>query len=163
VGLDNAELNPHNLQRFNVATLQVSLSSPSLRNYAIKLHVFNCCVCFAVYPGSRFFIHHGSRILDPGSKNSNKRVTKFFVLPFFSHKNITKLKLILFWNWRRKKIWANLQRIIELFTQKIVIRSQKYGLGSGIQNPGSGKKPVPEPGPGVRTERQRILDPDPQH
>jgi hypothetical protein len=29
-----------------------------------------------VYPGSRIliFIHPGSRILDPGSKNSNKRV-----------------------------------------------------------------------------------------
>ncbi len=40
MGLDNAELNPQNLQRFNVATLQVSFSSPSLRNYTKMLHVF---------------------------------------------------------------------------------------------------------------------------
>jgi hypothetical protein len=40
VGLDNAELNTQNLQRFNVATLQVSFSSPSLRTFAKKLHVF---------------------------------------------------------------------------------------------------------------------------
>ena len=35
----------------------------------------------------------------------------------------------------KKKILANFQRIIELFTQKIVTNSQKYGFG--IRDPGS--------------------------
>ncbi len=39
----------------------------------------------------------------------------------------------------KKKIWAYLERIIELFTQKIVLRSQKYGFWSRNRDPGSGK------------------------
>jgi hypothetical protein len=35
----------------------------------------------------------------------------------------------------KKKIWPSLQRIIELFTQKILLSSQKYGLRSGIRDP----------------------------
>jgi hypothetical protein len=42
----------------------------------------------------------------------------------------------------KKKIWANFQRIIELFTPKIVSKlSKNMGLGSGIR-----KKPIPDPG-----------------
>jgi hypothetical protein len=44
----------------------------------------------------------------------------------------------------KKKIWANFQRIIELFTQKIVTKLSKIWIwdpGSGIQ-----KKPIPDPG-----------------
>ncbi len=46
----------------------------------------------------------------------------------------------------RKKIWADFQRIKELFTKKIVstLSSQKYGFG--IRDPGSGKNPIPDPG-----------------
>jgi hypothetical protein len=53
--------------------------------------------------------------------------------------NFTKLKTILVLKCRRKKIWANFQRIVELFTQK-------YGFG--IRDPRSGirKKPIPDPG-----------------
>ncbi len=40
-----------------------------------------------------------------------------------------------------KKIWANFQRIIELFTQKIVTTLKNMGLGSGIR-----KKPIPDSG-----------------
>jgi hypothetical protein len=44
----------------------------------------------------------------------------------------------------KKKIWANIQRIIELFTQKIVTKLSKiWGW-----DPGSGKKPIPDPGSG---------------
>jgi hypothetical protein len=48
-------------------------------------------------------------VLDPGSKNSNKRedVKTISCCSFFVAK---------------KKIWTNLQRIIELSTQKIVIK-----------------------------------------
>jgi hypothetical protein len=43
----------------------------------------------------------------------------------------------------KKKIWANFQRIIELFTKKIVTKLSKIpmDLGSGIR-----KKPIPDPG-----------------
>ena len=47
----------------------------------------------------------------------------------------------------KKKIWANFQRIIELFTQKIVSRL-KYGFG--IPDPGSGKSLFWIPDPGVK-------------
>jgi hypothetical protein len=59
-------------------------------------------------------------------------------------------------------MWANFQRIIELFTQKIVKSSQKYGFGirdpgseirdprSGIRDPGSGKNLFRIPDPGVK-------------
>ncbi len=42
--------------------------------------------------------HPGSRISDPGSRNSNKRGVKkkFVVEPFFVATNFTKLKIILF-------------------------------------------------------------------
>jgi hypothetical protein len=43
----------------------------------------------------------------------------------------------------KEKIWANFQRIIELFTQKIVTKLSKIW----VWNPGSGirKKPIPDP------------------
>jgi hypothetical protein len=45
------------------------------------------------------FVHPGSRI----QKQQQKRGVKtFFVLPFFAATNITKLAIILFWNWSRK-------------------------------------------------------------
>jgi hypothetical protein len=48
----------------------------------------------------------------------------------------------------KKKIWANFQRIIELFTQKIVPKLSKikiwvWGPGSEIRDP---EKPIPDPG-----------------
>jgi hypothetical protein len=45
-----------------------------------------------------------------------------------------------------KKIWSNLQRIIQLYTRKIVIKLPKYGFV--IRNPRSGirKKPILDPG-----------------
>jgi hypothetical protein len=44
----------------------------------------------------------------------------------------------------KKKIWANFQRIIELLPKKFSLSSQKYECG--IRYPGSGKKPIPDPG-----------------
>jgi hypothetical protein len=41
----------------------------------------------------------------------------------------------------KKKVWANFQRIIELFTQKLSLCSQKYGFGIRDR-----KKPIPDPG-----------------
>jgi hypothetical protein len=46
----------------------------------------------------------------------------------------------------KKKIWANFQRIIELFTQKIVTKLSKIW----IWDPGSGKNLFRIPDPGVK-------------
>jgi hypothetical protein len=63
----------------------------------------------------------------------------------------------------KKKVWTNFQRIIELFTQKIVTKFSKIWVWDpGIRNPGSGKKPIPDPGSWIQgSKRHRI--PDPQH
>ncbi len=69
----------------------------------------------------------------------------------------------------KKKIWANFQRIVEVFTQKIFNTLKYMGLGSEIWDPRSGirKKPIPDPvSRGSKRHRiggSRIPDPDPQH
>jgi hypothetical protein len=53
----------------------------------------------------------------------------------------------------KKKIWANFQRITELFTRKIVTKLSKIWLwdpGFGIRDPGSGKYLFRIPDPGVK-------------
>jgi hypothetical protein len=53
----------------------------------------------------------------------------------------------------KKKIWANFQRIIDLFTKKIVKKLFKiwsWDPGSVIRYPGSGKTPFRIPDPGVK-------------
>ncbi len=42
----------------------------------------------------------------------------------------------------KKTRWANLHRIVKLFTPKIVIKLSKYCLGSEIQDPE--KTPIPD-------------------
>jgi hypothetical protein len=62
----------------------------------------------------------------------------------------------------KKKIWANFQRIIELFAKKIVTKISKVW----VWDPGSGKNlfRIPEPGSrGQKGTGSRIPDPDPQH
>jgi hypothetical protein len=111
-----------------------------------------------VYPGSRIliFTHPGSRI----QKQQQKRgVKKNVVIPFYVATNFTKLQIILVLV-LKKKIWANFQRIIELFTQKIITKLSKIW----IWDPGSGKKPIPDPGSmGQKGTGSWIPDPDPQH
>jgi hypothetical protein len=53
----------------------------------------------------------------------------------------------------KKKIWANLQRIIELSTQNIVIKLSKIWVWDPVS--GIWRKPIPDPGsrmpdPGVK-------------
>jgi hypothetical protein len=59
-----------------------------------------------------------SRISDPGSKNSNKRerVKKISYHSFLCSHKFHKMNYFIF-EMLKKKIWANFQRIIELFTQ----------------------------------------------
>jgi hypothetical protein len=65
----------------------------------------------------------------------------------------------------KKKIWANFQRIIELFTPKIVTKLSKiwiWDFGSGknlFRIPDPGVKKAPDPGSGSATLvelRQRV-------
>ncbi len=118
------------------------------------------------------FTHPGSRISDPGSKNSIKREgwKKIWCHNFLcSHKFHIIVHYFSLKCWR-KKFGPNFQRIIELFTQKIVTKLSKVW----VWDPRSGirKKPIPDPGSwgqkgtGSRilgSKRHRIPDPDPQH
>jgi hypothetical protein len=63
------------------------------------------------------------------------------------------------------KIWANFQRIIQLFSQKLSLGFQKLGLGSGqgseIRDQGPGKNlcRIPDPGFRIPDPGSRISDP----
>jgi hypothetical protein len=71
---------------------------------------------------------------------------------FYSH-NYLKIENYFTFDLVKQKIWSNLQRVIELFTHKIVSEALKnMGLGSGIRDPGSriqGSKrhQIPDPHP----------------
>ncbi len=82
-------------------------------------------------------------IPDPGSKNSIKREgwKKIWYHNFlYSHK-FHKIVHYFSFEVLKKKISANFQRILELFTKKLSLSSQKYGFGIR-------KKPIPDPGSG---------------
>ncbi len=94
-----------------------------------------------VYSGSRIliFTHPRSRIPDPktAAKEMGEKLLSYL---FFFHiiENYFILEML------KKKIWANFQRIIDLFTQKIVTKLSKIW----VSDPKSEiwKKPIPDPG-----------------
>ncbi len=92
-----------------------------------------------VYPGSRIliFTHPGSRI----QKQQQKKGAKKIGCQNFT--NFTKLQLFYFFN-AEKKNWSNFQKILELFTQKIVTTLSKIW----VWDPGSGKNLFGIPCPG---------------
>ncbi len=96
--------------------------------------------------GSRFS-EPGSPISDPGSKNSNKREgwKKISCHFFFCNHKFHKIENYLIFEIFKKKFWGNFQRIIELFTQKIVSMLSKIW----VWDPGSGKNLFRIPDPGV--------------
>ncbi len=119
-----------------------------------------------VYPRSRIWIftHPGSRISDPGSKNSKKRerwkkiYCNNFLCSHKFHKNANYFSFEVL----KKKIWANFQGFIELLTQKIVNKLSKIWVwdpGSEIQDPEKTYSGSRIQG----SKRHRIPDPDPQH
>ena len=69
-----------------------------------------------VYPRSRILIfsHPGSWIQNSTKERGEK---KLVVITFYVAKNFTKLQIIFSFELLKKKIWANFQRIIELFNQ----------------------------------------------
>ena len=119
-----------------------------------------------LYPRSLILIfsHPGSWI-----QNSNKREgwKKISCHNFLFSQKFNKIANYFSFELLKKKIWANFQRIIELFTKKIVKKLLKiwsWDPGSGIRDPGSGirKKPIPDPGSriqGSKSTQSRIPDP----
>ncbi len=99
-------------------------------------------------------VYPGSRISDPAFPDP-KTATKE---NFLSQKISQHWKLFYFGT-GEEKIWANLQRIIELLTQKLSLDSQKYGFGIKDPRTGIRKNLFRIPG----SKRHHILDTDSQH
>jgi hypothetical protein len=90
--------------------------------------------------------HPGSRILDPKTATKERGENKICSRTFLCSHKFHNIENYFSFEVLKKKIWANFQRIIELFTQKLSLSSQKYGFG--IRDPRSGirKKPIQDPG-----------------
>jgi hypothetical protein len=129
----------------------------TVQNHHVEVRQCGGSGMFIPDPGSWFL-----PITDPGSKNSNKRerCKKKFCHNFYVVTNFTKLQIILVLKFWRKKIWANFQRIIELFTLKIVTKLSKIW----VWDPGSEIRDPEKTYSGSRiqgSKRHRI--PDPEH
>ncbi len=101
-----------------------------------------------VYPGSRIliFTHPGSRIQKQQQKRGVKKICCHNFL--CSHK-FHKIANYFSFEVLKKKTWSNFQRIIELFTQKIVTKLSKIW----IWDQGSGKNLFQVPDPGSRGQK----------
>ncbi len=106
-----------------------------------------------VYPGSWFLPipDPGSRISDLGSQ-IQKQQKKREVKKICCHK-FHKTEYYFIFKMLKKKLWANFQKIIEVFTQKIL------NMLSGIQDPEKTYSGSRIQG----SKRHRIPGPDPQH
>jgi hypothetical protein len=106
----------------------------------------------------------GSRIPDPKTATKERGEKKISCHTFLCSHKFHKIVNYFSFEVLKKKIWANFQRIIELFTKKFVRKLLKiwsWDPGSGIR-----KKPIPDPGSriqGSKSTQSRIPDPDPQH
>jgi hypothetical protein len=67
----------------------------------------------------------GPRITDPKTATNESGEKKFVVLPFFCSHKSHKIENYFIFELVKKKNLANLQRIMELFTQKFVIKLSK--------------------------------------
>jgi hypothetical protein len=76
-----------------------------------------------------------SQIPDPKTATKERGEKKLIFIPFFEATNFKNKKVFLIFEMHKKNIWANFQRMIELFTQNIVtMRSNIW-----VWDPGSGK------------------------
>jgi hypothetical protein len=115
--------------------------------------------CLSRIPDPDFTLP-GSRILDPKTV-TKERGEKNLLSYFFCSKTFHKIEYYVIFEMLNKKIWADFQRIVEVFTQKF------FNMISNIWvwDPGSGKNLSRIQGskryriPG--SKRYRI--PDPQH
>jgi hypothetical protein len=104
------------------------------------------------YPGFRIPDpeFYPSQIPDPKTA-IKERGEKICCHTFFCCHKIKHFEML------KEKLWADFQRIIELFTQKIITELSKIWVGIR-------KKPIPDPGSrGQKGTGFRIPDPDPQH
>jgi hypothetical protein len=108
-----------------------------------------------------------SRIPDPKTVTKERGEKKFVILFFVT--NFTKLNIMFVFLIAKEKIWANVQRIVEVCTQKIFNMLSNiwvWGPGSEIRDPGSEIRDPVKTYSGSRiqgSKRNRIPDPDPQH
>jgi hypothetical protein len=91
------------------------------------------------------FTHPGSRIPHPKTAIKERGEKNEFSFLFCSHK-FHRIENYFIFGMMKKKIWANFQRIIELFTTKIVTKLSKVW----VWDPGSAKNPFWIPDPGVK-------------
>jgi hypothetical protein len=131
-----------------------------------------------VYPGSRIliFTHPGSRIPDLGSRIpdpktvTKERGEKNLLAYFFCSHKFHKIKYYVIFEILKKKIWANFQRIVEVFTQKtfnMLSNIWVWDPGSEIRDPGktysgsriqgSKRHRIPDPGSGSATLRATVI------
>ncbi len=90
---------------------------------------------------------------------------KLDVKPFYVATKFNKIVNYFSFEGLKKKIWANFQRIIELFTKKLSKSSSKYGLGirdpekthSGSRIQGSKRHQIPDPVSGSATLKTLFL------
>ncbi len=105
-----------------------------------------------VYPGSWFLPipDPGSRISDPGSKNSNKRERwKKICYTFFCSHKFHKIEYYVIFEMLKKKIWANFHWIVQVFTQKMFNMLSiiwVWDPGSEIRDPEKNLFRIPDPG-----------------
>jgi hypothetical protein len=85
-----------------------------------------------------------SRIPDPKTATKERGEKKWLSYYLFCSHKFHKIENYLIFEMLKTKIWPNFQRIIELFTQKLSLCSQKYGFG--IRDPGyMGQKGTADP------------------
>jgi hypothetical protein len=123
----------------------VTRQNPPVQN--ILQLSFTVSHCYSQCCGSGIL----SRIPDPDcyptwipiQKQQQKRgVKKICCHTFFCRHKFHIIENYFIFEMLKKKISANFQKIIELFTQKIVTKLSKIW----VWDPGSGKKPIPDPG-----------------
>jgi hypothetical protein len=80
-----------------------------------------------------------SRIQDLESRIQNQQkkrgMKKISCHTFYCSHKFHKIENYFIFEMPKKTIWANFQRIMELFTQKMSLSSQKYGFGIGDPGP----------------------------
>ncbi len=103
--------------------------------------------CLSRIPDPDFYL---SRIPDPKTATKERGEKELDVKPFYVATKFNKIVNYFSFEVLKKKSWANFQRIIELFTQKIVKKLFKIWSW----DPGSR---------GQKGTGSRIPDPDPRH
>jgi hypothetical protein len=117
--------------------------------------------CLSRIQDPDFYPDSGSRIPDPKTVTKERGEKNLLTYFFCSHK-FHKIDYHVILEMLKEKIWADFQRIVEVFTQKIFNMLSNIWArdpGSEIRDPGSGKT---YSGSRIQgSKRHRI--PDPQH